>query len=146
MATQAPDTVEATLKLAKALSRLSVYIFGLLDAEPNHPEAIRLRNLERNLDNAVNTLTGKAIKFLGDDVSGAVAHLKAVSEKAEIFIKKIDSAKRAIKIATTLLGLAAAAVVGDVEGVLGAIGTVEKAMSDADTVGAAKDKPANDGK
>jgi hypothetical protein len=77
-----------------------------------------LKNLERNLDDKVNELTGTAIKLLGEEADKALAQLQKISESANAFVKKVDDAKKFIQVAVSLLGVAGAVLMGDAQAVL----------------------------
>lgn len=122
--------LEASLALTNALVEVRNQLGDHLLNHPGDPDATRLENLRRQADRAIIALSAQSIELLGADNAEALRELKAVTERGQAFIQRIESIQRGLKVAASLITLAASVFIGDASGVLGAIRGVKKALKD----------------
>lgn len=112
-------------------------------------ERDQLRSLEVTLLNLSTDLVTQAAGVILDDAQASVAQLGAATQKAKRALAKIQQIKKAINVATALIGLAAAIPTGNITSILSALnGVLDATKSKSDTKdekdgkNGAKDKPA----
>ena len=92
----------------------------------------RALNLEMALDQRAIDLRVKAVDLLGAQAADAVAQMKDASQKVDDFFATVKKIEGQLVIASALVGLAAAALVGDAGGVLTAVVGVHTALKSAE--------------
>jgi hypothetical protein len=134
-ATAAPteaDTADAIAALADAAGRTSTELYNYRRDNPDAPDMDRALNLEMTLDQRAIDLRAKAVTLLGTQAADAVAQLKDASQKVDDFFATVKKIEGQLVIANALVGLAAAALVGDAGGVLTAVVGVHTALKAAE--------------
>jgi len=90
-------------------------------------EATDLEKSEDSLDHMVVLFRGYGIRLIGSLAQDAVSELKAAISLGKEVIARINSIKKAIKIAGTLVDLAVAVLAKDPKGILAAVKGVQTA-------------------
>ena len=127
-APSASDTVDALADLAGHTSTL------LFDYRRNNPTASDIAqalNLEQTLDQRAIDLRVQAVKLLGANAADALAQLKDASQKVDDFLTDEKKIEGRLVLASAVVGLAGAALVGDAGGILAAVVAVHAALPDA---------------
>ena len=130
-APSATDTVQAMADLADAAGHTSTLLF---DYRRNNPAAIDLDqalNLEMTLDQRAIDLRAQAVKLLGAQSAVALAQLKDAAQKVDDFLATEKKIEGRLGIASSVVGLAGAALVGDAGGILSAVVAVHSALAAA---------------
>lgn len=120
------------LALAKAFREASTTLGDYLYekwAEMSPSDRDKLRSLEVTLLNVATDLVTQAVGIVLDEGQGNLEALTDATSTAKKALANIDSAKKAIKIATALIGLAAAIPTGN----LGSIYSAFKSVKDTVT-------------
>ena len=138
-ATSAPteaDTVAAMAQLADVAGHAST---GLFNYRRNNTEApaddaalARALNLEMTLDQRAIDLRVQAVKLLGSQSADAIAQVKDASQKVDDFLAGVKKIEGQLVVASAVIGLASAALVGDAGGVLSAVAGVHTALKSAE--------------
>jgi hypothetical protein len=133
-ATAAPteaDTADAMAQLADAAGHMSTVLFNYRRNNPAAPDLDRAVNLEMTLDQRAIDLRVKAVKLLGSQAGDAIAQIKDASAKVDDFLAGVQKVEGRLAIASAVIGLASAALVGDAGGVLSAAVGVHDALKSA---------------
>ena len=133
-ATAAPtesDTADAMAQLADAAGHMSTVLFNYRRNNPTATDLDRAVNLEMTLDQRAIDLRVKAVKLLGGQAADAIAQIKDASAKVDDFLAGVKKVEGRLVIASAVVGLASAALVGDAGGVLTAVVGVHDALKAA---------------
>ncbi len=134
-ATAAPETADsaaAVARLADVAGRASTALFNYRRNDPTAPDVDRALNLEMTLDRRAIELRTQAIKMLGAQTADAIAQLQAAAGKVDHFFERVARIEAQLVVASAVIGLASAALVGDAGGVLSAAAGVHSALKDAE--------------
>ena len=129
-APSADDTADAIAQLADAAGHMSTVLFNYRRNNPAAPDIDRALNLEQALDQRAIDLRAQAVKLLGTQAAEAVAQLKDASQKIDDFLAGVKKFEGQLVLASAVIGLASAALVGDAGGVLSAVVGVHGALKD----------------
>jgi hypothetical protein len=133
-ATSAPtaaDTADALAQLADVAGHASTALFNY---RRNHPDAADLDqalNLEMTLDLRAMDLRLKAVRLLGAQAAQALAQMKDAATKVDDFLAIEKKIEGQLVVASAVIGLAGAALVGDGGGILAAVVSVHSALAAA---------------
>ena len=133
-ATAAPseaDTADAMAQLADVAGHTSTVLFNYRRNNPGVADLDRALNLEMTLDQRAIDLRVQAVKLLGTQAAAAVSQLKDASRKVDDFLGGVKKIEGQLVIASAVVGLASAALVGDAGGVLSAVAGVHTALKSA---------------
>ncbi len=133
-ATAAPtadDTFDALAQLADAAGHVSTVLFNYRRDNPDAADVDQALNLEIALDKRAIDLRTQAVTLLGAQAADAVAQLKQAAGKIDGFLADVKKIEGQLKVASAVIGLAAAALVGDTGGIFTAIGGVYTALQSA---------------
>ena len=133
-ATAAPseaDTADAMAQLADVAGHTSTVLFNYRRNNPGVADLDRALNLEMTLDQRAIDLRVQAVKLLGTQAAEAVSQLKDASRKVDDFLGGVKKIEGQLVIASAVVGLAGAALVGDAGGVLSAVAGVHTALKSA---------------
>ena len=133
-ATAAPsdaDTADAIALLADAAGHASTVLYNWRRDNPSDSDVPRAINLESALDQRAIDLRAKAVKLLGTQASDAIAQIKDAAQKVDDFLGAEKKIEGRLDIASAVVGLAGAALVGDAGGVLQAAVAVHGALKAA---------------
>jgi len=134
LATAAPsdaDTADAIAQLADVAGHASTVLFNWRRDNPAAADVDRALNLEMTLDQRAIDLRGKAVKLLGAQAADAIAQIQDAAQKVDTFLGTVKKTGDRLAIASAVVGLAGAALVGDAGGVLQAVVSVHGALKDA---------------
>jgi hypothetical protein len=130
-ATDPADPAEAIAQLADVAGHASTALFNYRRNDPSAPDADRALNLEMALDKRAIELRTQAVTMLGTQAADAIAQLKGAAGKVDEFFGKAARIEARLVVASAVIGLASAALVGDAGGVLSAVAGVHTALKDA---------------
>ena len=133
-ATAAPSdsaTADAIAQLADVAGHASTVLFNWRRDNPTAPDIDRALNLEMTLDQRAIDLRFKAVKLLGAQAGDAVAQIKGAVQQVDDFLAGVKKTEDRLAIASAVVGLAGAALVGDAGGVLQAVVAVHGALKAA---------------
>ena len=133
-ATAAPtadDTFDALAQLADAAGHVSTVLFNYRRDNPDAADVDQALNLEIALDKRAIDLRTQAVTLLGAQAADAVAQLKQAAGKIDGFLADVKKIEGQLKVASAVIGLAAAALVGDTGGIFTAVGGVYSAIKSA---------------
>lgn len=133
-ATAAPapsDPAEAIAQLADVAGHASTVLFNYRRDDPGAPDIDRALNLEMALDKRAIELRTQAVRMLGVQAADAIAQMQAAAGKVDGFLGKEAKIESRLAVASAVIGLAGAALVGDAGGVLAAAVGVHSALKDA---------------
>jgi hypothetical protein len=133
-ATAAPSdavTSEAIAQLADAAGHASTVLFNWRRDNPTAPGIDRALNLEMTLDQRAIDLRAKAVRLLGTQAADAIAQIKDAARRVDDFLGKEKKIEDRLAIASAVVGLSGAALVGDAGGVLQAVVSVHDALKAA---------------
>jgi len=125
------DTADAMAQLADAAGHTSTLLFNYRRNNPGAPDLDRALNLEMTLDQRAIDLRVQAVKLLGAQAADAVRQVKDASQKVDDFLSHVQKVEGQLVVASAVIGLASAALVGDAGGVLSAVVGVHSAIKDA---------------
>jgi hypothetical protein len=125
------DTADALAQLADAAGHASTVLFNWRRDNPTAPDVDRALNLEMTLDQRAIDLRVKAVKLLGAQAADAIAQIKDAAQKVGDFLGAEKKIEDRLSIASSVVGLAGAALVGDAGGVLQAAVGVRDALKAA---------------
>jgi hypothetical protein len=134
-ATAAPsdtDTADAIAQLADAAGHASTVLFNWRRDNPAAPDVDRALNLEMTLDQRAIDLRAQAVRLLGAQAADAIAQIKDAARKVDDFLGAVKKTEDRLAIASAVVGLAGAALVGDAGGVLQAVVSVHGALKAAE--------------
>ena len=129
-APSADDTADAIAQLADAAGHMSTVLFNYRRNNPAAPDIDRALNLEQALDQRAIDLRAQAVRLLGTQAAEAVAQLKDASQKVDDLLAGVKKVEGQLVLASAVIGLASAALVGDAGGVLSAVVGVHGALKD----------------
>ena len=127
----ASDTADALTDLADVAGHTSTLLFNYRRDNPAAADIAQALNLEQTLDQRAIALRVQAIKLLGADAADALAQLKDASRKVDDFLGAEKKIEGRLVLASSVVGLAGAALVGDAGGILSAVVAVRAALPDA---------------
>ena len=127
----ADDTADAIAQLADVAGHTSTVLFNYRRNNPGVADLDRALNLEMTLDQRAIDLRVQAVKLLGTQAAEAVSQLKEASRKVDDFLGGVKKIEGQLVIASAVIGLASAALVGDAGGVLSAVAGVHAALKSA---------------
>ena len=133
-ATAAPtdaDTAVAFGQLADVAGHASTVLFNYRRDNPQAADLDRALNLEMTLDQRAIDLRVQAVKLLGAQAADALAQLKDASQKVDDFLAGMKKLEGQLVVASAVVGLAGAALVGDAGGILAAVVGVHSALASA---------------
>ena len=125
------DTADAIAQLADAAGHASTVLFNWRRDNPTAPDIDRALNLEMTLDQRAIDLRAKAVKLLGAQAADAIAQIKDAVQKVGDFLGTEKKIEDCLSIASAVVGLSGAALVGDAGGVLQAVVCVHDALKAA---------------
>ena len=125
------DTADALAQLADVAGHTSTVLFNYRRNNPGATDLDRALNLEMTLDQRAIDLRVQAVKLLGEQAAEAIAQLKDASSKVDDFLAGVTKVEGRLVIASAVIGLASAALVGDAGGVLTAVVGVHTALKSA---------------
>ena len=128
----ATDTADALAELADVAGHTSTVLFNYRRNNPGAADLDRALNLEMTLDQRAIDLRVQAVKVLGAQAADAIAQLKDASRKVDDFLAGVKKVEGQLVIASAVIGLASAALVGDAGGVLSAVVGVHTALKSAE--------------
>ena len=127
----AADTADAMAQLADVAGHTSTVLFNYRRNNPVAADVDRALNLEMTLDQRAIDLRVQAVKLLGTQAAEAISQLKDASRKVDDFLGGVKKIEGQLVIASAVVGLASAALVGDAGGVLSAVAGVHTALKSA---------------
>ena len=125
------DTADAMAQLADAAGHTSTVLFNYRRNTPGAPDLDRALNLEIALDQRAIDLRTQAVKLLGGQAAAAIAQVRDASQKVDDFLAGVKKVEGQLVVASAVVGLASAALVGDAGGVLSAVVGVHAALKAA---------------
>jgi hypothetical protein len=125
------DLVLAIAQLADAAGHASTVLFNYRRDNPGAPDLEQALNLEMTLDQRAIALRTQAIKLLGAESEAAIAQLQDAAQRVDIFLAKVKTVEARLTLASSVVGLAGAALVGDAGGILAAVVSVHSALKSA---------------
>ncbi len=125
------DTADAMAQLADVAGHTSTVLFNYRRNNPGVTDLDRALNLEMTLDRRAIDLRVQAVKLLGTQAAEAVSQLKDASRKVDDFLGGVKKIEGQLVVASAVIGLASAALVGDAGGVLSAVVGVHTALKSA---------------
>jgi len=134
-ATAAPSdaaTADAIAQLADVAGHASTVLFNWRRDNPTAPDIDRALNLEMTLDQRAIDLRAQAVRLLGTQAADAIAQIKDAARKVDDFLGTVKKTEDRLAIASAVVGLAGAALVGDAGGVLQAVVSVHGALKAAE--------------
>ncbi len=127
----ADDTFDGLTQLADAAANASAALYNYRRANPDAADADQALNLELTLDKRAIELRTQAVKLLGAQAAEALAQLKDAAGKVDDFLAEVKKIEGQLTVASAVIGLAAAALVGDTGGIFAAVGGVYSAIKAA---------------
>jgi hypothetical protein len=125
------STADAIAQLADVAGHASTVLFNWRRDNPAAPDIDRALNLEMTLDQRAIDLRARAVKLLGAQAADAVAQIADAVQKVDDFLGAVKKTEDRLAIASAVVGLAGAALVGDAGGVLQAVVSVHDALKAA---------------
>ena len=122
---------DAMADLADVAGHTSTLLFNYRRGNPGAPDIAQALNLEQTLDTRAIALRVQAIQLLGANAADALAQLKDAARKVEDFLAAEKKIEGRLVLASSVVGLAGAALVGDAGGILSAVVAVHSALADA---------------
>jgi len=123
--------IAATLALADTAGRSSTVLFNYRRDNPDAPDAAQALNLEMVLDRRAIDLRTQAIRMLGAQVADAIAQMHDAAVQVDDFLAGVKATEARLTLASAVIALAAAALVGDADGILTAVLGVHDALKKA---------------
>jgi len=130
-ATAAPtasDTADALADLADVAGHTSTLLFNYRRDNPAADDVAQALNLEQTLDQRAIALRVQAVRLLGANAADALAQLKDASRKVDDFLTAEKKIQDRLVLASSVVGLSGAALVGDAGGILAAVVAVHSAL------------------
>ncbi len=122
------DAADAIAHLADTAGHASTALFNYRRQTPTPADADQAQNLETTLDKRAIDLRTQAVNLLGAQAAEALAQLKGAAAKVDAFFIDVKKTEDQLEIASAVIALAAAALVGDTGGILAAVGGVYSAL------------------
>jgi len=130
-APSAADTAAAMADLADVAGHASTLLFDYRRNNPAAADLAQALNLEQTLDQRAIDLRARAVTLLGAQSADALAQLKDAVLKVDDFLATEKKIEGRLGIASSVVGLAGAALVGDAGGILSAVVAVHSALQSA---------------
>jgi hypothetical protein len=133
-ATEVPtdaDTADAIADLADVAGHTSTLLFNYRRDHPDAPDLAQALNLEMTLDKRAIDLRVQAVRLLGGQAAEALAQLKDAAGKVDDFLAGVKKIEGRLVVASAVVGLTGAALVGDTGGILAAVVSVHSALQAA---------------
>ena len=130
-APSASDTADALADLADVAGHTSTLLFDYRRNNPTASDIDQALNLEQTLDQRAIDLRAQAVKLLGANAADALAQLKDAARKVDDFLTDEKKIEGRLVLASAVVGLAGAALVGDAGGILSAVVAVHAALPNA---------------
>jgi hypothetical protein len=127
----ASDTADALADLADVAGHTSTVLFNYRRDNPTAADIAQALNLEMTLDRRAIDLRVQAVRLLGTEAAEALAQLKDAGRKVDDFFTAEKKIEGRLAIASSVVGLAGAALVGDAGGILAAVVAVHSALGAA---------------
>jgi len=127
----ADDTADALADLADVAGHTSTLLFNYRRDNPTAPDIAQALNLEMTLDKRAIDLRVQAVRLLGAQAAEALAQLRDAGRKVDDFLAAEARIAGRLGIASSVVGLAGAALVGDAGGILSAVVAVHSALEAA---------------
>jgi hypothetical protein len=124
----ADATADAMADLADVAGHTSTVLFNYRRDNPVASDIAQALNLEMTLDRRAIDLRVQAVRLLGAQAADALAQLKDASQKVDDFLVAEKKLEGRLVIASAVVGLAGAALVGDAGGILSAVVAVHSAL------------------
>ncbi len=125
------DTADAMADLADVAGHTSTLLFNYRRDNPGASDIAQALNLEQVLDTRAIALRVQAVQLLGANAADALAQLKDAAQKVDDFLTAEKKIEGRLVLASSVVGLAGAALVGDAGGILSAVVAVHSALADA---------------
>ena len=125
------DTADAIADLADVAGHTSTLLFNYRRDHPDAPDLAQALNLEMTLDKRAIDLRVQAVRLLGGQAAEALAQLKDAAGKVDDFLAGEKRIEGRLGVASAVVGLAGAALVGDTGGILAAVVGVHSALQSA---------------
>ena len=130
-ATAAPtadQTADAMADLADVAGHTSTLLFNYRRDNPGAADLAQALNLEMTLDKRAIDLRVQAVALLGAESADALAQLKDAAQKVDDFLGQVKKIQGRLGVASAVVCLTGAALVGDAGGILAAVVTVHSAL------------------
>jgi hypothetical protein len=125
------DSVRAIAQLADTLGHASTSLFNYRRGNPDAANLDQVLNLETTLDQRTIDLRTQAIRLLGANAADAVAQLQDAAQRVDAFLVDVKTIEGRLTLASAVIGLASAALVGDAGGILSSVVSVHAALKAA---------------
>ncbi|HEX7639108.1 MAG TPA: hypothetical protein VF457_11990 [Burkholderiaceae bacterium] len=122
------DPFEALCVLADTAAQASTQLFDYRRTHPGAPDLAQALNLEMTLDRRAIELRTQAVTLLGECAAEAVAQLRGAAQEIDRFLADVKTVQARFTVASSVIALAGAALVGDTGGILGAVVNVHDAL------------------
>ena len=122
------DPVVALAQLADTAGHASTALFNYRRDNPDAPDAAQALNLEMTLDKRAIDLRTQAVTLLGAQVGEAVAQMKDAAQRVDAFLREVKTTEARLTLASAVVALSGAALVGDTGGILSAVVSVDTAL------------------
>ena len=135
-ATAAPtadDTFDALAQLADAAGHVSTVLFNYRRDNPDAADIAQALNLEMTLDKRAIDLRTQAVTLLGAQVDDAVAQMKDAAQRVDVFLREVKTTEARLTLASAVVALSGAALVGDTGGILSAVVSVDTALKSVES-------------
>jgi hypothetical protein len=129
--TPAVDTAAAIAQLADVAGHASTVLFNYRRDNPGAADIEQALNLEMTLDRRAIDLRTQAIRMLGAQATQAVSQLQDATQRVDAFFAGVAKTEARLTLASAVVTLAGAALVGDAVGVLSAVASVHAALKAA---------------
>jgi hypothetical protein len=126
-----PDPVRAIAQLADALGHASTGLFNYRRDNPNAANLEQVLNLELSLDRRAIELRTQAVRVLGEQAAQAIAGLQQAAQRVDAFLAGVKTMESRLSLASSVIALASATLVGDAGGILTAVVAVHAALDGA---------------
>ena len=126
-----PDTATTIAQLADVAGHASTVLFNYRRDNPGAADIDQALNLEMTLDQRAIDLRTQAIRMLGTQAAQAIAQLQDAVQQVDRFLAGVAKVEARLDVASAVVGLAGAALVGDAGGVLSAVVGVRSALKAA---------------
>ena len=122
------DPVLAIAQLANTLGHASTVLFNYRRDNPAAPDLDQALNLEMALDQRTIDLRTQAIRLLGAQAASAVAQMQDAALRVDAYLSGVKAMEARLTLASAMLALASATLVGDAGGMLAAVVNVDGAL------------------
>ncbi len=124
----AQDALDLATAFREAAKAVGDYLYGNWNALPSADRS-RLRSMDVTLMNVATDLVTHAVGIAIDEGQVSLAALAGAANEATDVLRNVDQVKKAITIATALIGLAAAIPTGNIKTVVAAFQNLQKATA-----------------